>query len=225
LRHVIRSLVLAALLAGIVPAHAGPYSVAFRQTRGARVSGTVAGGYRFDVQIATADLTDAAGPLRLLPPTEAPNPDMNTEAFGYIRLTRAGKVVDVGLDVVRPVTLDFDPALMSGHVIFSVKSRTNPGKYITVNLALTGNNDLAPTSTNPIQPSLTPGVPPKSSYLTVNAIEMLSRSAKVTGTVRSDVASGGGVLSAPIARMFTGVAGMLRIDTGCVFTVGDICRV
>ncbi len=224
-RIIIRSFLLAVLLAGVLSAHAGPYSVDFSQTKGARISGTVVGGYRFDVQIASADFTDTIGAVRVLPPIDVPNqPDMYSRAFGCITLSRAGKVVDIGCDVVQPVTLDFDPALTSGHVIFSAKSRTNPGKYITVNLTLTGNNDLAPTSMNPIQPSLKPGVPPKSSYLTVVALEMLTRSAKVAGTVRSDVAAGGGVLSAPIARMFTGAAGTLKVDTGCILTVGDICR-
>jgi hypothetical protein len=237
MRTILKGTLLAALaVAAVVPASADYYKGSFQQVHGVTMSGTIqvdaVRTAKVTVTLRQVEGNAFTGDLKVLPPPNhhsladdaAGTEPIHTTYVGCITI-KIGAMKDKGCKILGPaITLDMDPALNEGTVIFSVESSKYEKRKLYATLLLTGTGNPTPTTT-PGAPTVTPG-PPMNNKVSMDGLMVISRAMDVTsGSVRSESIGGGPVISTAKASMFEGLGVGLEISTACPVSATGRCIV
>lgn len=213
-------------------APAGQYSQEASILQAAYGTGTFQGGGYGFIFIAKLQGGEFFAPGHVLPQDGTPDapvvygsfpnlPSGSQEAARYvgcIGLINAKRQFDGGCKVIKPSSATFDPALRSGAIAFSVESKVE-GYAVSATAFLSATTDPQPVPTHEEtingQPVTGYNVTANGTPLRIKLASQVAyrRTAKLLGSVRSDVISGGGPFKkVNKAEMYGGIAGQVVID-------------
>ena len=205
MRRLIAPLFLASLVAmSVTPSHATGYDIDYGAIRGAQISVQLIGGGVATASVLRFQNVQVAGQGTARP--RGAEPTKPPEFFGCITVSTS-RGTEGSCDVQAPVNIDYDPALMTGSVTFTVCTGVPPcpkqgAKLIVASLLFTGN----PTGLGVGEVPL-----PKEDYTFLRSGPVLRRAATVIGSIRSDNVGGGSIVATNSAVMYEGADGHMTL--------------